>query len=83
MVLQCGKDLKRLSWLNSLRTEKEETTLEHRYYISSAENRAESFLNASREHWGIETSLHWRLDIAFRIENQEYVKVTVQKTLPF
>jgi len=52
--------------VESERTVKEETTIEHRYYISSAENIAESLLNASREHWGIETSLHWRLDIAFR-----------------
>ena len=26
----------------------------------------ERLLKISREHWGIETSLHWRLDIAFR-----------------
>ena len=48
------------------RTEKEETTIEHRYYISSAEDSAKKILSASREHWGIETSLHWKLDIAFR-----------------
>ena len=48
------------------RTEKEETTIEHRYYISSAEASAKKILSASREHWGIETSLHWKLDIAFR-----------------
>jgi predicted transposase YbfD/YdcC len=52
--------------VESERTVKEETTIEHRYYISSTENNAESLLTASREHWGIETSLHWRLDIAFR-----------------
>ncbi len=52
--------------VESERTVKEETTIEHRYYISSAEETAESLLGASREHWGIETSLHWRLDIAFR-----------------
>ena len=52
--------------VESERTVKFDTTIEHRYYISSAENTAEKFLNASREHWEIETSLHWRLDIAFR-----------------
>ena len=66
MVLQCGKDLKRLSWLKYRRTEKEETTIEHRYYIKRSENKAESLLNESREHWGIETSYDFRLDIAFR-----------------
>jgi predicted transposase YbfD/YdcC len=52
--------------VESERTVKEETTIEHRYYISSAEDSAKSLLGASREHWGIETSLHWCLDIAFR-----------------
>ena len=52
--------------LESERTVKEETTIEHRYYISSTESSAENLLCASREHWGIENSLHWRLDIAFR-----------------
>jgi len=58
--------LQTIVMVESERTVKEETTIEHRYYISSAEDNAESLLGASREHWGIETSLHWRLDIAFR-----------------
>ncbi len=58
--------LQTIIMLESETTIKEETTIEHRYYISSTENTAESLLSASREHWGIETSLHWRLDIAFR-----------------
>lgn len=39
---------------------------ECRYYISSLENDAERFAKAVRAHWGIENSLHWVLDIAFR-----------------
>lgn len=60
------KGLQTVVMVESERTVKEKTTIEHRYYISSAENTAKSLLSASREHWGIETSLHWRLDIAFR-----------------
>lgn len=39
---------------------------EYRCYVSSLENNAESFAKAIRAHWGIENSLHWVLDIAFR-----------------
>lgn len=63
---QNGEGLQTIVMVESERTVKEETTIEHRYYISSAEDSAKSLLGASREHWGIETSLHWCLDIAFR-----------------
>jgi hypothetical protein len=41
---------------------------EVRYYLSSlAGPRVARILNnAVRAHWGIETSLHWTLDVAFR-----------------
>jgi predicted transposase YbfD/YdcC len=42
------------------------TSLEHRYYLSSVHQDAASFLEATRAHWGIENSLHWVLDVAFR-----------------
>ena len=37
-----------------------------RYYISSLGSDAKQFGNAVRKHWGIENSLHWVLDVAFR-----------------
>ena len=37
-----------------------------RYYISSLEAPAQRLLAAVRRHWGIENSLHWTLDVAFR-----------------
>jgi len=58
--------LQTIVMLESERTVKKETTIEHRYYISSTESSAESLLCASREHWGIENSCYFRLDIAFR-----------------
>jgi predicted transposase YbfD/YdcC len=38
---------------------------EARYYILSQRLSAEEFAKASRNHWGIENSLHWILDMAF------------------
>jgi predicted transposase YbfD/YdcC len=44
----------------------DKVSIESRYYISSLECNAEMILRAVRDHWGIENSLHWVLDIAFR-----------------
>ena len=43
-----------------------QTTREVRYYISSLPPVARPLLYAIRTHWGVENSLHWVLDIAFR-----------------
>jgi predicted transposase YbfD/YdcC len=60
------KGIETIIMVESERTVNNETTIEPRYYISSSVETAEYFLNASRKHWGIENSLHWKLDIAFR-----------------
>ena len=44
----------------------DKVSTESRYYISSLECDAEKVLHAVRNHWGIENSAHWVLDIAFR-----------------
>jgi predicted transposase YbfD/YdcC len=44
----------------------EEPTMERRYYLSSLPARAEQIGKAIRDHWGIENSLHWILDVDFR-----------------
>lgn len=36
------------------------------YYITSLPNDAQHILATKRSHWGIENSLHWVLDVAFR-----------------
>jgi predicted transposase YbfD/YdcC len=36
------------------------------YYISSLPPNARQLLEATRQHWGIENSLHWVLDVTFR-----------------
>lgn len=45
---------------------KAEATEEVMYYISSLPPRAKTLARAVRGHWGIENSLHWVLDVAFR-----------------
>ncbi len=42
------------------------TKVETRYYISSLINDAKLLGESVRSHWGIENSLHWILDVAFR-----------------
>jgi predicted transposase YbfD/YdcC len=37
-----------------------------RYYISSLRCNGQQFAQAVRNHWGIENSLHWSLDMTYR-----------------
>lgn len=37
-----------------------------RYYISSLRRNGQQFAHAVRNHWGIENSLHWSLDMTYR-----------------
>ena len=60
------KGIKSFGMVESIRKVKTETTIERRYYLSSLTLDAERFGNAVREHWGIENSLHWSLDVTFR-----------------
>ena len=48
------------------RTVHSKTTIERRYSISSFEKNVALFAKAVRLHWGIEHSVHWVLDRAFR-----------------
>lgn len=52
--------------IESTRIVDEITTIDYRYYITSTTREAKYILEATQEHWGIENSLHWVLDIAFR-----------------
>lgn len=45
--------------------EKEITTIEVRYYISSRQVNINEFNKATRQHWNVENKIHWHLDFTF------------------
>jgi predicted transposase YbfD/YdcC len=59
-------NLNTVGLVKSVRTVDGETQIERRYYIASIEKDAQLFAKAVRSHWGIENSVHWVLDVAFR-----------------
>lgn len=58
--------LRTIGMVESTRVVDGNESIEHRYYISSIDNDAEKFGVATRDHWGVENPLHWRLDVGFR-----------------
>jgi len=49
--------------VESYRTEKGKTSIEHRFYLCSKKLTAKKFGNIVKEHWGIENRLHWKMDV--------------------
>ena len=60
------KGLKGIGMIESTREIGEECSHERRYYILSLNCNAQFFGTSVRKHWGIENSVHWVLDMAFR-----------------
>ena len=58
-------DLKSFAVITAERTIKGKTTLEHRFYISSLPPDPARLNCAVRQHWRIENSLHWCMDVIF------------------
>lgn len=58
-------DLKSFAVIASERIIKGKTTIEHRLYISSLSADATCLNRAVRQHWRVENSLHWCMDVAF------------------
>jgi len=52
--------------IESIRQVGQTVSTETRYYISSLKADAKTLNNAIRQHWRVENSLHWVLDVAFR-----------------
>lgn len=64
--IQSWQGLNTVAMVESERHIDDDVSIEHRYYISSIDINAKLFGQAVRAHWGIENSVHWVLDIAFR-----------------
>lgn len=54
-----------IGMVKSTRIIKGQATYEDRYFISSLAADAEKFAKGVREHWRVENSLHWVLDVSY------------------
>lgn len=59
---------------HSERTVQGVTTEEVRYFIGSKKASAKTYGQVLRNHWGIENSLHWQLDVTFREDHNRVSK---------
>ncbi len=58
--------LKSIGYTLSERTIGEETSIDYRFFLTSLDGGVEEFATSVREHWQVENSLHWVLDVGFR-----------------
>jgi predicted transposase YbfD/YdcC len=58
----------------SERTVAGETTSEARYFIGSKRASAKYYGKGLRNHWGIENSLHWQLDVTFQEDHNRVTR---------
>lgn len=67
--LRGADNWRRLTMFVKIRAERhvgDKHSVEDRYFLASYQDAAAHFLQQTRDHWCIENSLHWVLDIAFR-----------------
>lgn len=57
------KSIKAIGRIDVYREEKGVSTTTKNYYILSQQFSLDRFIQVTREHWNIECSLHWRLDV--------------------
>jgi predicted transposase YbfD/YdcC len=65
----------------SERTIQGKTTSEVRYFIGSRKASAKTYGKALRNHWGIENTLHWQLDVNFAEDHNRVTKRNAAENL--
>lgn len=73
-VFSQWKGLRTVARVTSIRETAEGQSHEIRYFISSLQCNAEKILTSVREHWKIENSLHWSLDVVFHEDDSRIRK---------
>jgi len=66
--------LKAIGKVVRMRETAEKTTTETAYYLLSTALSPERFNQVVRQHWGVENSLHWRLDVVMN-EDQDRTRI--------
>jgi predicted transposase YbfD/YdcC len=73
--------LKSIAAIQAERKIRGKTTSETRYFISSLTGSAEKIAKAAREHWAIENSLHYVLDVTFNEDKSRIRKDNAPENL--
>jgi predicted transposase YbfD/YdcC len=63
------------------RTVKDKTSCEARFFIGSRKASAKTYGKALRNHWGIENTLHWQLDVNFDEDKNRVTKRNAAENL--
>lgn len=75
------KDMKTIAMVKSVVENGSKQSEQTRYYISSLPLNAQNLAKAVRQHWGIENSLHWVLDVTFREDESRVRKGNASENL--
>ena len=70
----CWHDLKSIGLVESTRTINSQSSTQRRFFITSLDSNAKLFAKSVRDHWTIENSCHWSLDVIFREDDSRIRK---------